>query len=102
MKKLILPACLVLVGFMACKKKDEIHCDNAELRIKNTGNDTIYYGFNTSAWTEILLPDSTISHFVGPVEVTSTSESTVTTTFESDHGSFSIEINDCLITKEIQ
>ena len=102
MKKVLLGIGIVLVGFAACKKKDGISCDNAELRIKNIGNDTIWYSFNSRAWDQMLLPDSSVSHFVGPIEVSDESESTVTTYFESDHGNYAIEVNDCLIKKEIQ
>lgn len=101
MKKTGFVICVLLIGFVSCKKKG-IQCDNAELRIKNIGTDTIYYSFNSSAYTDTLLPGATISSFVGPIEVTSESESTVTTTFESTHGNYAIEVDDCVVTREIQ
>ena len=102
MKKVLFALGIVMVGFIACKKKGGISCDNAELRIKNIGNDTIWYAFNSSSWDKMLLPDSTISEFVGPIEVGGDSESLVTTTFESDHGNYAITVDDCVVNREIQ
>ena len=102
MKKFILPLLLVLAVFGACKKKDSINCKNAELRIKNIGTDTIYYAFNSSAFTEILMPDSTVSQFVGHIEVSDEVENTVTTTFQSDHGNYFITIDECVEKRTIK
>ena len=101
MKKAIILASLAAVAIVACKKKDGISFDNAELRIKNTGTDTIYYSFNSSAYTDTLLPGATISEFVGPIEVSDETESTVTTSFMSTHGNFFVEVDDCVVNREI-
>lgn len=102
MNKALFTSAIILLIFAGCRKKDGISCDNAELRIKNIGNDTIWYSFNSSNWDQQLLPDSSISHFVGPIEISDESESTVTTTFSSDHGSYAITVDDCLVVREIQ
>lgn len=101
-KKLIFGVSLFMIGFMACKKKDDIICDNAELQIKNIGNDTIRYSFNSNAQNMILLPGATLSEFVGPIKITDETENTVITTFESDHGNYVITVDNCVVMKEIK
>jgi hypothetical protein len=89
-----------VILFTACKKKTK--CDNAQLCIKNIGTDTIYFCWGCSSYTDSILPGGKACRYVGPIEVSGSSENVVWSDFESTHGNFRIKVDDCLVEKDIE
>ena len=98
MKKLLL--LLLIIPFVSCKKGG--NCNNAELCIVNSTGETVHYGWNTNMYTDSIAPGATICHDVGKIENTFTSQTSETATFNSDHGSYCIEVTTCHQEHELQ
>jgi hypothetical protein len=99
MKNLLFIA-LAILALTSCKKY--VKCDNAELCIKNIGTDTIWCAWNSSAYTEKLLPGATICTNLGKLDTDPNNSQGSTTTFNSDHGSYSFNVSACHTDKEIK
>ena len=95
----IIPSLLITFSFLAaagCKK--EPSCDNAELCVKNTGSDTIYYCWGCSFHADTLLPGSKACKNVGAIG----DGSVIWADFDCSKGVYRIEVADCYVEKEIQ
>lgn len=89
----------LLLLFASCTKR--VECDDAQVCVVNTGTDTIHYCWNCNSFTNILLPGESTCKNVGEIKITSNTEITVSTYFESDHGSYIIDVEDCYVEMEI-
>ncbi len=99
MKKIIPILLFAIAIFASCSK--DIECDNAQLCIKNISSDTILYCWGCNYYEDTLLPYGKACTDVGPISIKRNSESTSTVFFDSDHGSYAIEVRDCYVEKEI-
>jgi hypothetical protein len=92
------------ISLTGCGSKD-FHCDNAQLCIKNVGQDTIHYAWGSSWYDQKMGPGESACTFVGEVyrksSLTTVAENYPVVPFDSDHGSFGIEVNACYVEKEI-
>jgi hypothetical protein len=91
---------VITTMLIGCTKK--VDCDNAQICLKNIGNDTIWYCWGCSGYTETLLPGDKACKYVGEVYIKNSSESIVWIDFTSDHGHYRMKVDDCYIEKEIQ
>ena len=82
----------------SCKKVD---CD-ATLCVKNTGSQVIHYAWGSNFYTDSIMPGESACENVGHIEITSTTESTITAYFNSDHGDYAILVDECDENHEIQ
>jgi hypothetical protein len=98
MKKLLF--LLLFLSFVACKK--DRNCSNGQLCIKNSTGATVHYGWNTNIYTDSIAPGAIVCHDVGKIENTLTSQTSQTTYFNSDHGSYNIEVTTCHQEHELQ
>lgn len=89
---------LAIVLLPSCEKK--IECD-ATLCIKNISSTVVHYSWGSSVYTDSILPGASACVNVGPIEVSSTSTSTPTWYFESDHGNYAITVDECAENHEI-
>ena len=99
MKTTIFLLSLLIIISLGCSK-EELDCDNAQVCVRNVGNDTINYCWGCNSLTEILLPGGVACADIGPVKVEK-DQFSVQIDFMSDHGNYIIEANDCYTEKEI-
>ena len=86
---------LFSISFMACKQPN---CQNARVCVKNVGAEVIWYAWNSSAYSDSLAPGDEACKFVGEIS----GGSSYVTTFNSDHGSYAIEVTECEQKQEIK
>ncbi|PKP04632.1 MAG: hypothetical protein CVU11_04445 [Bacteroidetes bacterium HGW-Bacteroidetes-6] len=91
---------LVISGFLSCC--NNVNCDNAQICVKNVGNETIHYCWNCNSYDDSIAPGESTCLDVGPIYINLTTTSTVWVEFDSDHGTYRTEVNDCYIEKEIE
>ncbi|MBL7883645.1 MAG: hypothetical protein JNL69_06225 [Bacteroidia bacterium] len=101
MKKIILPFLVLSLALLGCKKDKGFSCDHAVVCVTNLSGNVVYYGWNTSFYTDSLLPGQKACKDVGYISITRTEESTTTITFNSTRGSFAIYVDECNIEKSI-
>lgn len=99
MKYFILIISLLSIIFINCSK-EKLDCDNAQICVKNVGQDTIYYCWGCNIPTEILLSGGKTCADLGPVDADK-DEFIVQVDFMSDHGNYIIETQDCYTEKEV-
>ena len=88
---------LILVfSLAACKK--ETKCDNARICVKNIGTDVIWYAWGSNQFSDSIAPGEEACNYVGPIG----DGHTYITNFQSDHGSYSMEVTECDQKHEIK
>ena len=90
---------MIVSVFMSCSAYNsypEINCDAAELRVINTGMDTIPYAIGSGIVNGTLAPGDSISHFLGPVHINAEEQSTWEVDFVTPHKTYTVEVNECL------
>ena len=80
----------------------EVDCENAEMCVRNVGTDTVFYCWNCSDFSSIILPGEKACKNVGKIYISSTKESTVGASFNSPQGNYITEIRDCYTEFEIE
>ncbi len=90
MRKSALYGIALTLGLTAasCSKKN---CDNARVCMVNNTQDTVEYAWNSNFYDQVLLPGETACRDLGEM---SWNESMVTY-FESDHGFYALDVEDC-------
>jgi len=91
MKKLLI--LLLFISVVACKKGQ--NCSHGELCVKNSTGEKVYYGWNTNMYTDSMEVGETVCTQVGEIHNSLTSQTSETVLFESDHGSYDIEVTTC-------
>lgn len=92
---------ILFISILAYSCSKETHCDNAQLCVKNVGNDTINYCWGCYPYTEVLLPGEKACRYVGEVTITSTEETYTVQYFDSDRGNIAIKMNDCYVEQPV-
>jgi len=82
---------LSLIFLSSCKK---VSCD-ATLCVKNIGTQTIHYGWGTNMIIDSILPGQSACKDVGHIETGLFNSSTSNVSFDSDHGDYIIEVDEC-------
>ncbi len=90
---------LLLLAFASCKKS--VYCENAVLCIKNAGQSDIHYAWNSSGLSDTLRPGEKACTEVGEISTKKSNEIGKRTTFNSDHGNYSIDVTECNMEREI-
>src|SRR6185436_15292591 len=93
MKTITLNFVLISLIFLSsCKKK--VSCE-ANLCVKNIGQETIHYSWGSSVYTDSVMPGESACKSVGHIEIDEGSSSTTVEYFNSDHGHYAIEVDEC-------
>ena len=93
MKKLVIIALLTIV-IVSCSKKMTT-CDNAVACVKNVGNDTINYAWNSTPFYDgELLPGQSTCIDLGEVDIEE-GDWFASNKFYNDHGDFGILSTEC-------
>ena len=92
---------LGVVALLVTACGNKVDCDNAELCIKNVGTDTVHYCWGCNLYSESLPPGEQTCIKVGRIHGNRNNGSFVWVDFESDHGSYRIEVADCYVEKLI-
>ena len=96
---------IVIIAFLAiiavsCSK-ETVKCDSSQICVVNTGNDTIMYCWGCNSYTEVLLPGGSACLDTGPLEVEKGADFASVYSFDSDHGTYPIKLNDCYIEQQV-
>lgn len=86
---------------LSCSK-ETLDCDNAQLCVKNIGNDTINYCWGCYPFTEVLLPGEKACRYVGEIHSSTNDEDKSIYYFDSDHGNYAMGMNACYVEKLIE
>ncbi len=86
----------VWISCSAYNNNPDMDCDSAELRVINTGMDTIPYAFGSDLMNSKLAPGDSISRFLGPVHINAEEQSTWEVDFITPHKTYTVEVNECL------
>lgn len=73
---------------MVCFLSEYTNCYNAELCVKNTGNDTIYYCWAANLLQNTLFPDQITCILVGPIKKNITTKQYTYGDLFSDHSHY--------------
>lgn len=90
MKKLILFLSVGIIGWIStsCAKDG---CDSASVCMVNNTSDTVYYSWNSNLHDMMLPPGESACREVGELQW----NESFTTFFESDKGSYALDVEDC-------
>jgi hypothetical protein len=99
--KLLYSFLLISIITISCSK-DKLDCDNAQLCVKNIGNDTINYCWGCYPYTEVLLPGEKACRFVGEIHSSTNEEDLSVRYFDSDHGNLAIRMDACYVERQIE
>lgn len=98
MKNLVIIALLTIV-IVSCSKEQTM-CDNAVVCVKNVGNDTINYAWNSTYYDGELLPGQNTCIDLGEVDIEE-GDWFASNKFYNDHGDFGILSTECYEELEI-
>lgn len=94
---------LAAAVLFSCKK--DVNCDDAEICIRNTTSDTVWYSWGSSFYTDYITPGGLGCRNVGEIHINYgpfvNSSSTEVTYFNSSRGDFAIEVDECYEEREI-
>lgn len=84
--------CGVLAMFImtGCAKES---CSTSQVCVRNETGDTVYYCFGCNFYSEMLLPGESACKEGGEVS----RNSSYVTYFNSDHGSYAIDVDQCFV-----
>ncbi len=78
----------IAIATQACGKGG---CDNARVCMVNNTNDTVEYAWNSNFYDQILLPGESACQDLGEMAW----NESATTFFESDHGFYALDVDEC-------
>ena len=99
MRERLLLFATIFCGLSACVEK--IDCE-AELCVKNVGNDTIRYAWNSTSLDEKLEPQGTTCRQLGRLQKDRINDGYFITQFNSDRGTYAIKVEQCYTEYEIE
>lgn len=92
MRRLILLA-IPLFIVLSCKKY--VYCENAEVCVRNAGSDTIWCAWNSSLYNIKLAPGESTCSKVGEINTNPRNGTRKIIYFNSDHGNYALEVQEC-------
>jgi hypothetical protein len=98
-KSILLLALVAVAVFSSCGKR--VDCNDAQACVRNVGTDTIHYCWGCSYYGESIAPGETACTNVGEVTINPTTNNYSVVSFNSDHGNYSIAVEDCYVVLEV-